>query len=81
MSNKRLLSRHPEPEVSENLPNPTFFDVFADVHTPPECLPATRIGRIATPYELSEYYMREAFRRAVRALGLKEPVHSDTNHD
>ena len=48
----------------------TFFGAFADVHTPPECLPPVRIGRMLTPYAQSGLYMREAFRKAVNSLGL-----------
>lgn len=74
---KRSPPSQPELEVSENQSGPSFFDVFADVHTPPECLPPVRAGRVIMPREQSVRYMREAFRRAVDALDLARPAHSD----
>ena len=52
----------------------TFFGAFADVHTPPECLPPVRIRRAPLPCEESGRYMREAFRSAINALGLEKVV-------
>lgn len=61
----------------ENLRELTFFDAFADVHTPPECLPPIRFRRMPTPYEQSGLYMREAFRKAITTLGLDRVVPPD----
>ncbi len=55
----------------ENLRELTFFEAFADVHTPPQCLPPIRFRRMPPPYEQSGLYMREAFRKAIHALGLE----------
>lgn len=57
---------------NENLGGLTFFDAFADVHTPPECLPPVRIGRLLMPYAQSGQYMREAFRKAIDDLELEK---------
>ena len=59
---------------SENLGDLTLFDAFANVHTPPECLPPVRVRRAPLPYEESGRYMREAFRAAISALGLEKVV-------
>ena len=59
-------------ELPEELRESTFFEAFADVHTPPECLPPVRFQRMLTPYAQSGLYMREAFRRAISALGLEK---------
>ena len=56
----------------ENLRELTFFEAFADVHTPPQCLPPIRFRRMPPPYEQSGMYMREAFRKAITALGLEQ---------
>lgn len=74
---KRSPPSQSEPEALESRAGPSFFDIFADVHTPPECLPAVRVGRVVMPHEQSARYMREAFRRAVDALDLARPAHSD----
>ena len=74
---KRSPPSQSELEVLENQSGPTFFDVFADVHTPPEYLPTVRIGRVAMPHEQSARYMREAFRRAMDILDLTRPAHGD----
>ena len=58
----------------ENPGGLTFFDAFADVHTPPECLPPVRIRHAPPPCEESGRYMREAFRAAINALGLEKVV-------
>lgn len=55
----------------------TFLDAFADVHTPPECLPPIRFRRMPPPYEQSGLYMREAFCTAITALGLDRVVPPD----
>ena len=55
----------------------TFLDAFEDVHTPPERLPPTRIRRAPAPSEQSGLYMREAFRKAMGALGLDKTVPPD----
>lgn len=61
-----------ETGFSEKLPGLTFFEAFADVHTPPECMPPVRIRRMLTPYAQSGLYMREAFRKAINSLGLEK---------
>lgn len=60
-----------------NLRELTFFEAFADVHTPPECLPPIRFRRMPPPYEQSGLYMREAFCTAITALGLDRVVPPD----
>ena len=60
-------------ELPEKLRELTFFEAFTDVHTPPECLPPVRIRRMLMPYAQRELFMREAFRRAISALGLERP--------
>ena len=60
-------------ELPEELRESTFFEAFTDVHTPPECLPPVRFRRMLMPYAQSELFMREAFRRAISALGLEKP--------
>lgn len=57
---------------SESLRGLTFFEAFADVHTPPECLSPVRISRMLVPYVQSGLYMREAFRKAINDLGLEK---------
>lgn len=52
----------------------TFLDAFADVHTPPACLPPVRIRNTPPPGEQSGRHMRAAFRKAINALGLEEVV-------
>ena len=52
----------------------TFFDAFADAHTPPLCLPPIRLRRMPMPHEQSGLYMREAFCKAITALGLESVV-------
>ena len=52
----------------------TFLDAFADAHTPPACLPPIRLRRAPAPHEQSGLYMQEAFRAAIRALGLDRVV-------
>lgn len=59
-------------ESPEKLRGLTFFEAFTDVHTPPECLPPVRIQRMLVPYAQSGLYMREAFRKAINALGLEK---------
>lgn len=58
----------------ENLRELTFFQAFADVHTPPQCLPPIRFRRAPTPREQSGLYMRDAFCKAIHALGLEKVV-------
>lgn len=53
---------------------PTFLDVFAEVHTPPACLPPVRIRSAPPPCEESGRHMREAFRAAINTLGLEKVV-------
>ena len=57
--------------LSDNLGGLTFFDAFADVHTPPECLPPVRIGRLLMPHAQSGQYMRDAFHKAINDLALE----------
>ena len=77
MSSDRSHVPQQDAELPEKLRGLTFFEVFTDVHTPPECLPPIRVHRMLMPYAQSELFMREAFRMAISALGLEKTEPSD----
>ena len=73
-SRTRRQAAEPLGPQRENLRELTFFQAFADVHTPPQCLPPIRFRRAPPPREQSGLYMRDAFCKAIHALGLEKVV-------
>ena len=72
MMDRRMLGHTREFDTPEDLRDVTFFDTFADVFTPPDCLELRRpdYGFMARVRDADR--IREDFRKAIANLGLEK---------